>query len=340
MVGKSWVEAFDLTVEDMKSLGVPYSTMMPQNSIGAEVTMGKVYGDFTMASLFPEMKTYTPGASVVAQTAKDFSVQLDITSTKDVEVWGMVTPPNYQPPTVTEEFSTPVVNLDKIVLTPPEGSKDFMGQYTFPCGGAYSVTYYAKDINGMVIASPPQTFDVSGTSCDFTTQIAPSWNLLSLPVTPVDPATDKVLAQVKNSVTSAWKWENGTWSVYLPGETDGGASYASSKSFGLLSTLNPGEGFWVNSKSVVQLTIPGATATGALTFASGWNLVGLKNSQAVTVAEMMTANPQIISMWKWESGTWAVALPAENSPGTYADSKGFGVLNTINPGEGFWVNKK
>ncbi len=339
MVGKSWEDAFDLAVDDMQSLGLPYSSMMPQKSIGSQVTMGKVYGDFTMASLFPEMKSYTPGDSVAAEAPQDISVQLDVSSTKDVEVWGMVTPPNYQPPTVTEEFGTPVVNLDKIVLTPPEGSKDFIGQYSFPCAGAYSVTYYAKDSNGMVVASPPQAFDVSGKPCDFSTEVAPSWNLLSLPLTPVDPAVGKVLAQIQNALTSVWKWENGTWSVYLPGIADGGASYASGKGFGLLATLHSGEGFWVNSSVAVQLAVPGTLANGAVTLSSGWNLVGSKSSQAVTVEDVMAVNPQIVSIWKWENESWSVYLPGEEDKGeSYAMSKGFGQFTTIYPGEGFWVN--
>lgn len=37
---------------------------------------------------------------------------------------------------------------------------------------------------------------------------------------------------------------------------------------------------------------------------------------------------------------WAVYLPGETNPGSYASGKGFAVLATIEPGEGFWVNAK
>jgi hypothetical protein len=53
-------------------------------------------------------------------------------------------------------------------------------------------------------------------------------------------------------VTSVWKWTtvNGTktWAVNLPGTEDKGATYASSKGFGTFTTIDPGEGFWVNKQ--------------------------------------------------------------------------------------------
>lgn len=343
MVGKSWEDAFDLAVEDMQSLGVPYSAMMPQKSIGAQVTMGKVYGDFTMASLFPEMKTYTPGDSVEAETPQDFTVQLDVTSNQDVEVWGMVTPPNYQPPTVTEEYTSPVVNLDKIVLTPSESNKDFTGQYTFPCAGAYTVTYYAKDSNGMVIASPPQTFGVTGDACGFVAKISSSWNLLSLPRMPADSTVGAVLGPIKDHLTSAWKWENETWSVYLPTLSQSSfTNYINSKGFSALTAIDVGQGFWLNSETEQNLNITGTIPVDtSLSLTKGWNLLGLKGDTPQAVTDFVSGNgSQIASIWKWEGGTWSVNLPGENDGGKgYADSKGFGHLSTITPGEGFWVNK-
>jgi hypothetical protein len=341
MTGETWADAFDNAALDISKIGAPYAAMEPQKSIGKGVTMGKVYGNFTMGSLLPEIKGYNQGTTVSATVAQEFSVQLDVADTAGVTVWAMVTPPNYQPPTVSEKYATPALNLEKIAFAAPDGQPDYKASYTFPCGGAYTVIYYAKDSNGMVVSTPPQTFTVSGAACAayaFSAQLVPAWNLLSLPVTPADAAVAKVMAQVQETLTSVWAWEQGTWAVYLPAAADSGASYAGGKGFALLQTLKPGQGFWVNSTGSGKLTIPGAPVTGALTLASGWNLVGLKASQAMTVAEIVAANPAVVSVWKWEQGTWSVSLPGEATPGAYAQGKGFGVLGTINPGEGFWVN--
>ena len=57
----------------------------------------------------------------------------------------------------------------------------------------------------------------------------------------------------EDKIASVWKWENNNWAVYLPGEDDGGASYAESKGFELIEEINPREGFWVNCTEAIML---------------------------------------------------------------------------------------
>lgn len=79
----------------------------------------------------------------------------------------------------------------------------------------------------------------------------------------------------------------------------------------MLTAINPGEGFWVNAKEASSITINGMFEYGTLELTSGWNLVGLEDGQAVSVAAMVEAHPAIISLWKWAKGTWEVYLPDE-----------------------------
>jgi hypothetical protein len=245
MTGETWATAFDKAVADVTKIGPPYAAMNPQISIGSGVVMGKVYGDFTMGSLFPEIKKITPGASVNAALAHEFAVQLDMADTAGVQVWAMVTPPDYQPPTVSEEFTTPPLNLDKIDFISQTGSPEYTGSYTFSTNGAYTVTYYVKDSNGMVVSSPPQLFTVSGgedgttttTAAVTTTTQSPAtttttipgsnsvtlpvgigWNLLSSAIG-VQAST---LSGKDSAVISVWKWVDGAWAVYLPVENKQG----------------------------------------------------------------------------------------------------------------------
>jgi hypothetical protein len=73
----------------------------------------------------------------------------------------------------------------------------------------------------------------------------------------------------------------------------------------------------------------------------GWNLVGLMKAEGQPPMDV-TELGDVTSVWKWTTvngvKTWAVYLAGEGNPGDYALSKGFGLLDTINPGEGFWVN--
>jgi len=94
----------------------------------------------------------------------------------------------------------------------------------------------------------------------------------------------------------------------------------------------------VNSVGSETLSISGTPVTGSLSLSQGWNLVGLKSNESKSITDLISENENnIASIWKWESGAWAVYLPNQNTQ-AYADSKGFAVLEDIEPGEGFWVN--
>ncbi len=77
-----------------------------------------------------------------------------------------------------------------------------------------------------------------------------------------------------------------------------------------------------------------------------WNLVGLHLPEPISVSQLFAGKMEKIkSVWKWvkqEEGlpTWAVYLPKSGSAASesYANQKGFKLLETIYPGEGFWVN--
>jgi len=340
--GYDWEESFDLAANDLTGIGKPYAGMNPQKAIGSQVVPGKVFGDFSMASFLPKVETYTEGGTVDTNMEQAFSVELDMLDIGGVTVWATVTPPNYQPPAVTGEYTTPALGLDTFTLVSAEGSKTFTGSYTFPCNGTYQVTYYVKDSSGNVVSTAPQAFVATGGGeCDFKTNLSTAWNLVSLPVIPDDPSVAAIFSDIKDNTASVWKWVDGKWAVYLPGDEDGGAAYASSKDFGQLTEIVCGEGFWVNSSINQSLSVSGTqpyNTSSSLT--EGWNLIGLKSDEAKSIADFVSGNDtQIASVWKWDNGAWAVYLPGQDDGGAaYAESKGFSLLSDIEPGEGFWVN--
>lgn len=140
------------------------------------------------------------------------------------------------------------------------------------------------------------------------------------------------------SVSGTWSAENsscgaaasGTWSAQLvPDPTTTTATTTTTTTTDAATTTT-------NGSSVTTTTIPG---NDIVTLTPGWNLVGLKGTEAVAVGDL----GQVISVWKWTTvngvKTWAVYLPNDPDSGaSYAASKGFGLIETIDPGEGFWVN--
>lgn len=69
----------------------------------------------------------------------------------------------------------------------------------------------------------------------------------------------------------------------------------------------------------------------------GWNLVGTRTQ--IPVGTTFSSGASFTSVWKWNNNQWAVRLTGQGDGGAaYAEGKGFTLLDTIEPGEGFWVN--
>lgn len=81
-----------------------------------------------------------------------------------------------------------------------------------------------------------------------------------------------------------------------------------------------------------------------LIFVTGWNLVGNGNSAAMDVATVFGSTANVTTVWKWNaaSAKWAFYAPSISGQALtdYAAGKGYDVLNTIDGGDGFWVNAR
>jgi hypothetical protein len=104
-------------------------------------------------------------------------------------------------------------------------------------------------------AKSPAGITLTGEEASASTlSLIAGWNLKGL-LTP-DPITVATIFDQSTPVTSVWKWqgEGGKWAVHLPGESEAGA-YAAGKGFAVLTVIEPGEGFWVNTKSPAKIPV-------------------------------------------------------------------------------------
>ena len=162
--GDSVRQALDLSVVRLLDMGLPYSLMQPQLVEGVALSANDVMvgGDFAIAGLFPEITETSSNKNISANTSQNFYAKLSCLD--EIEsVWAVVVPPNYVPPVVGDDLTTPEVALPMITLTDPESDGQFDGSYrVFPYNGNYQITFYARNINGNVSVSPAITVIVTG----------------------------------------------------------------------------------------------------------------------------------------------------------------------------------
>ncbi|MBI3042925.1 MAG: fibronectin type III domain-containing protein [Betaproteobacteria bacterium] len=206
-------------------------------------------------------------------------------------------------------------------------------------------------------------------------QLESGFNLIgnALDITIDVPATfgnqDAPVADVTPNIITIWKWSaaEGRWAFYSPQLTAAGnASYAAGIGYAVLSTIAPGEGYWVNA--AMQMTLPTQTGTpfnwGGFAFStlpSGFNLI----THATTVTpsqfniQVTTTPPGIgvvptdnfVTLWAWDAaaGNWYFHSPLLESSGgldavkSFADSQGYRHFpdygKMLGIGTGFWVNR-
>jgi len=171
-----------------------------------------------------------------------------------------------------------------------------------------------------------------------------------------------------NSVTSAWKWLSATnqWAFYTPSLTGQTlADFNSSKGYAALTTINPGEGYWLQCKQPFAKALPTGTAVTSNAFQDGssgalrpgWHLLSIGNTrtpgefnQDMGSASSPSGSANFTTLCAWDNvrSQWFFYAPALAAQGgtvlgdsiasqghldfsTYSKSLGAGV--------GFWVNK-
>jgi len=222
----------------------------------------------------------------------------------------------------------------------------------------YTVT--ATNADG---SSAPQTVTVTvGNNSAAQQVLAYGWNLLgnssSLPIQVATVFGDAA------KVNTVWKWDAAQfgWQFYTPSmDATALQDYATSKNYGVLSVINPGEGYWVNALQDTTLASQSDNAfvLTASALRSGWNLVAtgkdvtpkafnLSLSDTPPTAGEIPLN--VTTLWAWDNplSKWYFYSPSlDGNGGTalldYTVGKGYldfaATGKLLGAGLGFWVNK-
>lgn len=174
-----------------------------------------------------------------------------------------------------------------------------------------------------------------------------------------------------SKVVSIWKWvaDKAVWAFYAPSLSSTAlADYAKSKGFEVLTTVNPGDGFWINTTDASTFKHPQAstlTAFQTSNFALGgskelppsWSLIAIGDNKTVSafnndiVPQEFPPSPgkvaeNVTSLWAWDTAKsgWYFYAPSLVNKGTlssYIAGKqylDFGSDGKLTPSMGFWVN--
>jgi hypothetical protein len=153
-----------------------------------------------------------------------------------------------------------------------------------------------------------------------TVSLAAGWNLMSLPIMPIDTDIEEVLKDIDAHVVSVWYYDGceGAWYAYKNGAEFG------------LETMETGKSYWVCTDAAVDLRLcgyelpcpPGAPP--CYCYCHCWNMVGFHSTTAMNLsAYLANLSP---------AGSLFGAL-------TYTTT-GWHSLNmstTMNPGQGYWM---
>jgi subtilisin family serine protease len=186
-------------------------------------------------------------------------------------------------------------------------------------------------------------------------RVGPGWNLLGNTLD-----TTMQVADLAADAVSIWKWipasngAAGQWAFYAPGMSDITlASFAAQRGYSVLTTIEPGEGFWINASQSTTLQVLGGAGVNFNTnrVMPSWNL--LATGVEVTPALLNTAMgsetlDNFTSLWAWDSAQlrwyfYAPRLVREGTLGSYAAENGYLDFISDNKrlghGVGFWVNR-
>jgi len=152
-------------------------------------------------------------------------------------------------------------------------------------------------------------------------ELVEGWNLISLPLIPLDSAINAVLAGIMEDVISVWHWDTPGehWHSFAPG--------ASSD----LSSMTDGKAYWINMDAAQNLTLAGTQMPEgtqlppAYDVVAGWNMVGFKSTATNVTATDYLAGTEYVRIYGFKNGAWfLISGPPYDNP-------------KMEPGLGYWV---
>jgi len=205
--------------------------------------------------------------------------------------------------------------------------------HTYTAAGVYTVTLTVTSPGGSATKTQSSAITVGTPSITASLALTTGWNLVALPVQPVNPAIDQVLAPIAGKYTMVYTY-NGCdptdpWKKYDPAAP----LFAND-----LTQLQATQGFWIKVSTPASLAVSGSTPVSVTqSLCAGWNLVSYPRQAAVAVGTALTpilACTEIVYAYVAADRLdyWKKYAPA--APPFAND------LTELKPGLGYWLKAK
>ena len=190
------------------------------------------------------------------------------------------------------------------------------------------------------------SFPALAATVSYPLSLSTGWNLAGNST--ATPIVVKTSIGAQAGIQSVWKWDptGSRWAFYAPSLDAAGtlASYAATNGYNVLTTINPGEGFWVNASAPISMGTQSGVGFSLATanLANGWNLVATADDVSPGIFSSSVGN--VTSLWAWDnsSSAWYFYTPSLTTTelSNYIQSKGYKNFGagTLGSGRGFWVN--
>ena len=185
-----------------------------------------------------------------------------------------------------------------------------------PAGKVGGLTIPAGALTPDTVTVSQGVFDVANIALN------EGWNLISLPLIPLDSSINAVLAGILNDVKSVWYWDAAAaparWYSFAPGAASD------------LTSMRDGKAYWINMKTAQTLTVAGrqmpvgTQLPPAYDVVVDWNMVGFKSTNNATANDYL-AGTEYVRIYGYKNSEWFLI------PGPNYDNP------QMEPGLGYWV---
>jgi hypothetical protein len=299
------------------------ATSFDTSTYGNSITFHGVYvaedGYFRITiSPVDSITVSSPGIPFVSKTyeATGSTVCLEVGR---IEILGVPITGNYDVTTTVQPHGSSTVNVELVAMYKTDGS----GKYTVSLNtaGLPSGVYSIKR-DGTEVARAYLGFS----TCDL--NLAQGWNLISLPIVPVDSQVTGIFTQDQlNNIDVIWDYNGGDWKFFSTNP-----SYADDPRRVTSMAMDVRKGYYVycNQPMTVRLVGQGGSDAVALSDLPGgsWNLVGFPSTTTQDVSSLYSGADVVYELdngWHWYTNNYDQCQQP---------------LSSLHPGYGYWVLTK